>query len=141
MEQKFVEVKRRNLENMRPSILERDGYKCRYCGSKEGPFHIDHVYPVGKGGETTEPNLVTACIECNRKKSDLVGLWPRPIGFFDKNPNSSWGERRVFIFAGFLLFVGGIYTYLITEEIAYILFSVLGITLEYLSMINKKSGE
>lgn len=60
-------------------ILERDGYACRYCGSKSGPFEFDHVYPVSKGGETSINNIVTACQKCNSRKSNKVGIWPTPL--------------------------------------------------------------
>lgn len=70
---------------LRDFVLERDGYCCRYCGSKIGPFHLDHVYPVSRGGETTKNNLVTSCEKCNLSKHSSVGLWPKPIGYFDKH--------------------------------------------------------
>jgi len=71
---------------IRKTVLERDGYKCRYCGSEKTPLHIDHVYPESKGGETSVKNMVTACASCNTKKHSRVGMWPKPIGHFDKPP-------------------------------------------------------
>ncbi len=53
---------------LRERVLARDGYACRYCGSKTGPFHLDHVYPLSKGGETSFDNLVTSCTRCNLKQ-------------------------------------------------------------------------
>jgi hypothetical protein len=64
---------------MKEEVLARDGYACRYCGSMDGPFHMDHVYPVSKGGETSVNNLVTACPRCNVKKHNKVGVWPWPV--------------------------------------------------------------
>ncbi|MER7211998.1 HNH endonuclease [Streptosporangium sp. NPDC000239] len=64
---------------MRAKILARDGHACRYCGNDVGPFQIDHVIPVAKGGATGMSNLVTACVPCNQKKGAQV--WkpaPRP---------------------------------------------------------------
>jgi len=61
---------------MRQAVLERDNYTCRYCGDRDGPFWMDHVYPFSKGGETTAANLVTACKKCNIKKGSKVGRWP-----------------------------------------------------------------
>jgi hypothetical protein len=66
-------------KELRDRILKRDGHACRYCYSKIGPFHMDHVYPFSRGGETTYANLVTACSHCNSKKYNRVGIWPRPI--------------------------------------------------------------
>ena len=66
-------------QRMREEVFRRDKYTCRYCGTKEGPFHADHVYPYSKGGETTVDNLVTACPSCNGKKQAKIGIWPKPI--------------------------------------------------------------
>lgn len=73
-------------EKLRQSILERDNYCCRYCGKTNIDMHIDHVYPVSKDGETSINNLVTSCPTCNLKKKDKIGIWPKPIGYFD-NPH------------------------------------------------------
>jgi 5-methylcytosine-specific restriction endonuclease McrA len=53
----------------RKRIHERDAYRCRYCGSYED-LVLDHVFPVSRGGTNDDSNLVTACSECNSKKSD-----------------------------------------------------------------------
>lgn len=53
------------------AVKDRDGEKCRYCGSTEGPFHLDHVVPWSRGGEHTIDNLVVACQPCNTLKSDM----------------------------------------------------------------------
>jgi len=56
-------------------ILERDGFKCRYCGrgAAEGVvLHVDHVVPRAKGGLSLAENLVTACYECNEGKNDML---------------------------------------------------------------------
>lgn len=68
-------------EELRQRVFKRDGYRCRYCGSKEGPFHADHVYPESKGGVTSFDNLVTACKRCNSKKRAKIGIWPKPIEY------------------------------------------------------------
>lgn len=72
-------------ECLREQVLKRDGYRCRYCGSTESPFHLDHVYPVSKGGETTIDNLVTACVKCNLSKHNKIGIWPVPLENYNKD--------------------------------------------------------
>ena len=63
---------------LRKYVMERDYNQCRYCGDRYGPFHLDHVVPVSKGGPTTPENLVVACQQCNYLKSD--NTWtPRPL--------------------------------------------------------------
>jgi 5-methylcytosine-specific restriction endonuclease McrA len=53
-------------------ILDRDGFRCRYCGRPAsepgGVLHVDHVVPVAAGGTKSEGNLRTACEECNLGK-------------------------------------------------------------------------
>jgi hypothetical protein len=65
-------------EDLRQKVLERDNHRCRYCGNKHGPFQVDHVYPVSRGGETVIENLITACLKCNQKKGNKIGWLPVP---------------------------------------------------------------
>lgn len=60
--------------SLRYKVLERDKRTCQYCGrrSPEVVLELDHRIPVSKGGTNDESNLVTACRECNRGKSDSV---------------------------------------------------------------------
>lgn len=54
-------------------VLNRDGFRCQYCGgtpSKGYVLHVDHVVPRSKDGPTTKENLITACLLCNFGKSD-----------------------------------------------------------------------
>lgn len=94
----------RNInDKLRQQVLRRDGNQCRYCGNKTGPFHMDHVYPYSKGGETTVKNLVTACEKCNLKKRDSVGMWPKPIGYFNKKHHSPFITIITLFGVGFLI--------------------------------------
>lgn len=54
--------------SVRRLVISRDGNVCRYCGSTEGPFHIDHVHPVALGGTSSPDNLALACAPCNLSK-------------------------------------------------------------------------
>src|SRR5690606_34522907 len=53
---------------VRRAVEARDGEQCRYCGSEDGPFHIDHVLPVSLGGQNITKNLVVSCAYCNLSK-------------------------------------------------------------------------
>ena len=57
-------------------ILERDKFKCIYCGKssiEDGvKLHVDHVVPVIEGGQGRASNLVTACQKCNIRKHTKV---------------------------------------------------------------------
>lgn len=53
-------------------ILERDGFRCIYCGRSsiaDGvKLALDHIHPHSRGGEDIASNLVTACFDCNSRK-------------------------------------------------------------------------
>lgn len=47
-----------------------EGTPCHYCGTTEGPFHVDHKQPISRGGDDHWTNLVQACESCNLRKND-----------------------------------------------------------------------
>jgi hypothetical protein len=49
-------------------ILTRQGKVCTYCGDTDGPFDLDHIFPVSRGGTNDASNLTLACSSCNRSK-------------------------------------------------------------------------
>jgi hypothetical protein len=57
---------------MRFEVFKRDSFTCQYCSAKPPrvPLEIDHINPVSKGGKNNIDNLITACFDCNRGKSD-----------------------------------------------------------------------
>lgn len=57
----------------RREVLRRDHYTCQYCGSSKH-LTLDHVIPLSKGGQHTWDNVVTACEQCNQRKSDRTPL-------------------------------------------------------------------
>lgn len=57
----------------REAIVARDGAKCRYCKTTSGPFHIDHIKPLARGGSNRDENLCVACAPCNFAKAAKVG--------------------------------------------------------------------
>ena len=63
----------------RQNLLERDDFRCQYCGKTFAPkeLNMDHVLPKDKGGGTSWENVVTSCIKCNSKKSNRL---PREAG-------------------------------------------------------------
>ena len=72
-------------KSLREQVLERDHYKCRYCGEKANSSDpLDHIIPYSLGGLTEESNLVTACTKCNSKKSNKTlaecGFVLLPVG-------------------------------------------------------------
>jgi 5-methylcytosine-specific restriction endonuclease McrA len=64
---------RRAEEEPSRVVLERDGWHCFYCGVDmqnwpHDKIHVDHFWPVSKGGTDDPMNLVVACESCNLSK-------------------------------------------------------------------------
>lgn len=62
---------------LRREIMRRDKCTCRLCGRQgteaTGPdgrsWHIDHVTPIAKNGQTARYNLALTCATCNQRKA------------------------------------------------------------------------
>lgn len=54
--------------HVRRAVFDRDGERCAYCGATDGPFDIDHIQPLARGGSNDISNLTVACAPCNRSK-------------------------------------------------------------------------
>lgn len=56
---------------LRFHILQRDGYRCRYCGRGADIVElvVDHVLAVALGGANDPENLAASCFDCNAGKS------------------------------------------------------------------------
>lgn len=71
---------RPGMKDMRPEILERDGYICQICdkGVKSHTAEVDHIKPVRKFKRAVEANnaenLWTLCKECHKQKTELERL-------------------------------------------------------------------
>jgi 5-methylcytosine-specific restriction endonuclease McrA len=74
----------REVSFSRKNIFERDKYTCQYCGKQpkdkrtaikwleKNQMNLDHIVPRSRGGRTTWENVVTACYDCNIKKSNKL---------------------------------------------------------------------
>jgi 5-methylcytosine-specific restriction endonuclease McrA len=54
--------------------LIKDRFFCYWCGMEltGKSFHIDHIYPLSKGGTHTKDNICIACPTCNLKKGNKM---------------------------------------------------------------------
>lgn len=61
-------------KEQRQSILDKTCGKCGHCGVSLNTANmtIDHVFPVDKGGQDDEWNLLPLCKQCNLEKSNWV---------------------------------------------------------------------
>lgn len=72
---RFYELPDQELPPTRANIMKRDQYTCQYCGFKSKnskSLTLDHVHPKCRGGDSGWTNMVTACKECNKKKSNML---------------------------------------------------------------------
>jgi 5-methylcytosine-specific restriction endonuclease McrA len=75
---KYFRPNNQRLTFSRKNIFLRDDYTCQYCGIKftDNNLTYDHVVPkstwvmANRSSATTWTNIVTACVDCNRKKGN-----------------------------------------------------------------------
>ena len=71
-------------KEVRFRILDRDGFRCRYCGRDAGDgvkLVVDHIYPHSAGGSNRDDNLVAVCEDCNLGKGDMLLHHPPPKAY------------------------------------------------------------
>jgi len=54
-------------------IFQRDGYKCKKCGSKK-KLTVDHIDPISEGGWDSLENTEILCEKCNLEKGNKIVL-------------------------------------------------------------------
>jgi hypothetical protein len=81
-------------------IIERDGWKCAYCGVEtcfngwDGPMPtVDHITPKAKGGLDHIANCVVACKDCNSAKSDQEN-WSPNSGEQKEKKTWAWEDGK-----------------------------------------------
>ena len=70
-----AEQRRLMTPSLRYKVLQRDNFRCVLCGASASDgvvLHVDHIYPVSKGGKTELSNLRTLCETCNLGKGDKI---------------------------------------------------------------------
>jgi 5-methylcytosine-specific restriction endonuclease McrA len=65
-------LEKRIIGNSLRHAIQRNVF-CPYCLKKilDGG-HIDHIYPIAKGGHSVKENMIHVCAKCNSNKSDLT---------------------------------------------------------------------
>jgi 5-methylcytosine-specific restriction endonuclease McrA len=74
---KYFRLNHQNVNFSRNNLFIRDNYSCQYCGYEKEVKQLtyDHVIPKSLwknkiGSPTCWTNIVTACVDCNRKKGN-----------------------------------------------------------------------
>lgn len=78
---RYVNAPRRGVRWTRRGVLQRDHYRCIYCGIRSGElrggkwimkhdFTVDHLLPRSRNGRNTWPNTACACPSCNQRKGN-----------------------------------------------------------------------
>ena len=73
---KYFKAQKQSVVFSRKNVFIRDEYTCQYCGVAYELSNLtyDHVIPRSTWGSNSSPtcwtNIVTACVSCNRKKSN-----------------------------------------------------------------------
>lgn len=76
--EKFKRLRKAMPLRLRYAVLERDGFKCVLCGSKD-LLEIDHIKPVAFGGTDEIINLQVLCYACNQGKRLHKGEHTRTV--------------------------------------------------------------
>ena len=51
---------------LRQQVLERNGWRCQYCGRRE-QLEVHHLQSRAQLGADSELNLITLCVGCHNK--------------------------------------------------------------------------
>ncbi len=66
----FDRLPKRQVRFSRLNLMSRDDFQCQYCQIQpvRSELNLDHVVPRALGGRSTWENVVTSCVDCNRRK-------------------------------------------------------------------------
>jgi 5-methylcytosine-specific restriction endonuclease McrA len=60
---------------LRMKIMERDNWRCQFCGTRSD-LQVHHIIYRSQGGADMEDNLITACAACH----EAIHLGTRRFG-------------------------------------------------------------
>ena len=60
-------------------VMERDGHKCRMCGTSRGLADVHHIIKRSQGGTDEMDNLILLCRNCHNKQHGQVQLRSIPM--------------------------------------------------------------
>ena len=54
-----------SYNRLRQQLLERDGWRCQYCGHPT-ELEVHHIQSRSRAGDDAEQNLITLCATCHQ---------------------------------------------------------------------------
>lgn len=71
-------------------MVQRNDFRCTYCGKRPEKLVMDHIIPLSKGGRHAPGNVTPACAPCNSEKAAMLLIeWKRQ----KKRIRISWPMR------------------------------------------------
>ena len=67
-------IRKKFSDEEKKAILSKSNSKCAHCGKKltVHTMTIEHMYPIDKGGDNSEYNIIALCDSCNKNKNNFV---------------------------------------------------------------------
>lgn len=65
----------RRAATLTAAVLNRDGYRCCWCGGRATT--AEHIVPRSRGGSDDLGNLAAACLPCNASRGNRDRPGPR----------------------------------------------------------------
>jgi 5-methylcytosine-specific restriction endonuclease McrA len=53
-----------SYRKLHTEVLERDGWRCQYCGTSDR-LQVHHIRSQSQLGDDTDKNLITLCADCH----------------------------------------------------------------------------
>jgi thymidylate synthase (FAD) len=94
---------RRSVEDLRPQILERDGYRCQLCGAHAKRLDMHHIIPVwARPDLVLDPdNIATVCYSCHLgtygREMEYAERFGRILAEEDRAKSQPRAKRRLFL--------------------------------------------
>jgi hypothetical protein len=88
------------LEYYNLKLFKRDLFTCEYCSAIiEGPYHLEHIVPLCKGGGNDIFNLAISCPKCNNglggKGVKLLEEWNPHYSYKIQQRNNKWKTEEL----------------------------------------------
>ena len=75
---KRIKLGKQIYRRLMKKVLERDGWRCRECGSIEN-LQVHHKIHRSQQGDDSLANLITLCVHCHMKEHGQLYYEPQAI--------------------------------------------------------------